>query len=65
MNAGTPLASTFGTRRRGVLAFTFAVHLLALFLWTQERRLLPAPSSRVVTIPERYAGPNALPTGGT
>jgi hypothetical protein len=50
MNSGTPLASTFDTRRRGVLAFTFAMHLLALFLWTQERRLLPVPSPRVVTI---------------
>ncbi len=37
-------------RRRGVLAFTCAVHLLALFLWTQERRLLPVRPSRVVTI---------------
>jgi hypothetical protein len=50
MNYGTPQASTFDPRRRGVLAFTCAVHLLALFLWTQERRLLPAPSSRLVTI---------------
>jgi hypothetical protein len=54
MNSGIPLALTFDTRRRGVLAFTCAVHLLALFLWTQERTqergLLPAPPSRVVTI---------------
>ena len=50
MHSGTPLASAFDTRRRGVLAFTFALHLLALFLWTQERRPLPVPSARVVTI---------------
>jgi hypothetical protein len=50
MNAGTTLASPFDARRRGVLAFTLAAHLLALFLWTQQRRPLPAPSPRAVTI---------------
>jgi len=50
MNASPPLASTFDTRRRGVLAFTFAMHGLALFLWRQERDQLPVPSPRVVTI---------------
>jgi hypothetical protein len=50
MNSSTPPASTFDTRHRGVLAFTFAMHLLALFLWTQERRLPPPPSARAVTI---------------
>jgi hypothetical protein len=44
-----PLA-TFDARRRGVLAFACAAHLLALFLWTQERRLLPDRPSRAVTI---------------
>lgn len=38
-----------GARRRGVLAFTCAVHLLALFLWTQERRVLPVRPPRAVT----------------
>jgi hypothetical protein len=33
-----------------VLAVTCAVHLLALFLWTQERRLLPVRLPRTVTI---------------
>ncbi|MFS2018531.1 hypothetical protein ACEN88_18380 [Massilia sp. CT11-108] len=42
--------ATFDARRRGVLAFTCAAHLLALFLWTQERRLLPVRPSRAVTI---------------
>ena len=42
--------ATFDARRRVVLAATCAVHLLALFLWTQERRLLPVRPSRVVTI---------------
>jgi hypothetical protein len=42
--------ATLDARRRGVLAFTCAVHLLALFLWTQERRLLPVRPPRVVTI---------------
>ena len=59
MNTGTPLASTFDTRRRGVLAFTFTMHLLALFLWTQERRQLPMPSPRAVTILLRTAGGQA------
>ena len=44
-----PLA-TFDARRRGVLAFACAAHLLALFLWTQERRLLPVGASRAMTI---------------
>ena len=65
MNYGTPPASTFDTRRRGVLAFTFAVHVLALFLWTQERRLLPAPSSRVVTILLQTGGRAASPASPT
>jgi hypothetical protein len=42
--------ATFDARRRGVLAFTCAVHLLALFLWTQERRPLPVRPPQVVTI---------------
>lgn len=43
--------ATFDARRRGVLAVTCAVHLLALFLWTQERRVLPVrPPPRAVTI---------------
>jgi len=42
--------ATFDARRRGVLAFTCAIHLLALFLWTQERRLLPVRPPGVVTI---------------
>jgi hypothetical protein len=50
MSPGTAPAPTFGTRRRGVLAFTCAVHLLALLLWTQERRPLPARPSRVVSL---------------
>jgi len=53
---GTRAHATFDTRRRGVLAFTCAVHLLALFLWTQERRHLPDGLPRAVTIllqPER------------
>jgi hypothetical protein len=51
-DAARPLPhATFDARRRGVLAFTCAVHLLALFLWTQERRTLPVrPPPRVVTI---------------
>lgn len=44
-----PLAP-FDARRRGVLAFACAAHLLALFLWTQERRLLPVRPPRAVTI---------------
>jgi hypothetical protein len=40
----------FDARRRGVLAVTCAVHLLALFLWTQERRVLPVRPPRAVTI---------------
>jgi hypothetical protein len=64
---GARAHATFDTRRRGVLAFTCAVHLLALFLWTQERRLLPDPPSRAVTIflqPERVPAappPTAAP----
>lgn len=47
----TGLAHTMSdARRRGVLAFTCAVHLLALFLWTQERRLLPVRPSRAMTV---------------
>lgn len=42
--------ATFDARRRGVLAVTCAVHLLALFLWTQERRVLPVRPPRAVTI---------------
>lgn len=42
--------ATFDARRRGVLAVTCAVHLLALFLWTQERRVLPLRPPRAVTI---------------
>jgi hypothetical protein len=42
--------ATFDARRRGVLAFTCAIHLLALFLWTQERRLLPVRPPEVATI---------------
>jgi hypothetical protein len=48
--------AAFDARRRVVLAFTCAVHLLALFLWTQERRFLPVRAPRAVTIllqPER------------
>ena len=50
MRDGTRAHDTFDARRRGVLAFTFAVHLLALFLWTQDKRLLPVRPSRAVTI---------------
>jgi len=42
--------ATFDARRRGVLAFTCAAHLLALFLWTQERRALPVRPPQAVTI---------------
>jgi hypothetical protein len=50
MNFGAPLAPAFHTRRRrGVLAFTCIVHLLALWLWPQQRRPQPARPSRVVT----------------
>lgn len=42
--------ATFDARRRGVLALTCAVHLLALFLWTQEQRVLPVRPPRAVTI---------------
>lgn len=42
--------ATFDARRRVVLAVTCAVHLLALFLWTQEQRLLPLRPPRTVTI---------------
>jgi hypothetical protein len=47
---GTRLHATPDARRRGVLAFTGAVHLLALFLWTQDRRLLPVRPPQAVTI---------------
>jgi hypothetical protein len=49
MNAGAALDPAFDMRRRAVLACTCAVHLLALLLWTQQRRPLPARPSRVVT----------------
>jgi hypothetical protein len=42
--------ATFDAHRRVVLAVTCAVHLLALFLWTQERRPLPVRPPQVVTI---------------
>lgn len=72
MTSAAALAPALATRRRGVLAFTCAVHLLALLLWTQERRQLPARPSSVATIflyndgaasarrPSR-AGPHPLP----
>jgi hypothetical protein len=50
MRDGTRAHDTFDARRRGVLAFTCAVHLLALFLWMQDKRLLPVRPPRVVTI---------------
>ncbi len=50
MNPGATPAPAFHTRRRrGVLAFTCIIHLLALWLWTQERRPQPARPPRVVT----------------
>lgn len=64
MRSGITLAPPFDTRRRGVLAFTCAVHLLALFLWTQERRPLPARPSSVTTIlllADRDATPRRSP----
>ena len=48
-NGARPQA-TPDARRRGVLAFTCAVHVLALFLWTQERRQLPVRPRQAVTI---------------
>jgi hypothetical protein len=50
MTSAATLGPAFATRRRGVLAFTCAVHLLALLLWTQERRQLPTRPSSVATI---------------
>jgi hypothetical protein len=50
VTSAATLGPAFPTRRRGVLAFTCAVHLLALLLWTQERRHLPARPSSVATI---------------
>jgi hypothetical protein len=49
-SARTPAYATPDAHRRVVLAVTCAVHLVALFLWTQERRLLPVRPSPVVTI---------------
>jgi hypothetical protein len=48
--AHTPAHATPDAQRRVVLAVTCAVHLLVLFLWTQERRLLPVRPPQVVTI---------------
>lgn len=48
--AHTPAHATSDAHRRVVLAVTCAVHLLALFLWTQDRRLLPVRPPQVVTI---------------
>jgi hypothetical protein len=56
MTPGATFAPAPDTRRRGVLAFTCAVHLLALWLWTQERRPQPARPSRVVTFFLQTAG---------
>ena len=50
MTAGAALAPTRAPRRGGVLALTLAVHLLALLLWTQERRPMPHRLPQVVTI---------------
>ena len=64
-NGARPQA-TPDARRRGVLAFTCAVHVLALFLWTQERRLLPVRPPETVTIllqPDR--GRAARPSADT
>lgn len=49
MNFGAASPPAFDARRRALLAFTCAVHLLALFLWSQERRPLSARPSGVVT----------------
>jgi hypothetical protein len=66
MNAGATPASTFDARRHGVLAFTCAIHLLALFLWVQERRPLPVRTPRVVTILlQTSAGQAARPPSRT
>jgi len=46
----TPAYATPAAHRRVVLAVTCAVHLLALFLWTQEQRILPARPPQAVTI---------------
>ena len=60
--AHTRAHPTFDARRRVVLAVTCAVHLLALFLWTQERRVLPVRPPRTVTILlQTDRGPAARP----
>jgi hypothetical protein len=60
--AHTIAHATFDARRRVVLAVTCAVHLLALSLWTQERRLLPVRLPRTVTILlQTDRGPAARP----
>jgi hypothetical protein len=60
MNAGL-LPTGPAARRRGVLAFTCAAHLLVLLLWMQDRRIpLPPAPARVVTIllqPDRARTP--------
>jgi hypothetical protein len=50
MTSATTLAPFPAARRSGVLALTLAVHLLALLLWTQERRPLPHRVPQVVSI---------------
>jgi hypothetical protein len=50
MTPGSTLAPSLAQRRGGVLALTLAVHLLALFLWTQERRPIPHRLPQVVSI---------------
>ena len=50
MTHGSALAPSPAPRRGGVLALTLAVHLLALLLWTQERRPMSHRLPQVVTI---------------
>jgi hypothetical protein len=48
MMGGQTLDTRFDTRRHGALALSCAVHVLALWYWSQEARVLPAHPSRAV-----------------
>jgi hypothetical protein len=48
MVGGQALDARFDTRRRGALALSCAVHVLALWYWSQEARVLPARPFRAV-----------------